>query len=186
MWAFGTKLNQSSITAQDFAPERLNNPDAIQNFNTAFGVTWPLYDSGQTWYGVRQAKMGETAASLSLDQARQQVIAGAAIAYFGALLDRESLSVVDMSLKSARAHLKIVQDRYDGGFVVKSDLLRARVRISELAQERFQAESRLAVARAALNAAMGEPVDGRYRLANAPCRRGKNQRAPGALGRGVP
>lgn len=164
MWAFGTKLNQSSITAQDFAPEQLNNPDAIQNFNTVFGVTWPVYDSGQTWYGVRQAKMGETAAALSLDQARRQVIAGAAIAYFGALLGRESLSVVDMSLKSARAHLKIVKDRYDGGFVVKSDLLRARVRISELEQERFQAESRLAVARAALNAAMGEPVDSRYRL----------------------
>ena len=164
MWAFGTKLNQSSITAPDFDPDRLNTPDAIQNFNTVFGVTWPVYDSGRTWHGVRQAEMGETAASLSLDQARRQVIAGAAVAYFGVLIGRENLSVVEMSLKSARAHLKIVGDRYDGGFVVKSDLLRARVRISELEQERFQAESRLAIARAALNAAMGEPIDRRYQL----------------------
>ena len=165
MWAFGTRLNQASITEPDFDPDRLNNPDAIQNFNTVLGVTWPVYDKGQTRHGVRQAEMGEVAAGLFLDQARRQVIADAAVAYFGVLIGQETLSVVDQSLKSARAHLKMAQDRFDGGFVVKSDLLRARVRISQLTQERFQAESGLAVARAALNAAMGEPVDREYHLA---------------------
>lgn len=165
MWAFGTKLNQSSITAPDFDPDQLNNPDAIQNFNTVLGMSWSLYDSGRTWHGVRQAEMGEAAAGLFLDQARRQTIADAAVAYFGVLMGQENLSVVDQSLKSARAHLKMAQDRFDTGFVVKSDLLRAQVRISELTQERLQAESRLAVARAALNAAMGEPVDRGFHLA---------------------
>ena len=165
MWAFGTKLNQASITAPDFDPDQLNNPDAIQNFNTALGMTWSLYDSGQTWHGFRQAEMGEAAAELFLDQARRQTIADAAVAYFGVLMGEENLSVVDQALKSAQAHLRMAQDRFDTGFVVKSDLLRAQVRISDLTQERLHAESRLAVARTVLNAAMGEPVDRGFHLA---------------------
>ena len=52
MWAFGTKLNQGNITQQDFNPELLNDPDAINNFATAFTLDWPVYDGGQTRMNV--------------------------------------------------------------------------------------------------------------------------------------
>jgi outer membrane protein TolC len=39
MWTFGTKLNQGTITQEDFDPARLNDPDAINNFATIFSLS---------------------------------------------------------------------------------------------------------------------------------------------------
>lgn len=166
MWAFGTKLNQESIQASDFDPARLNDPDAIDNFAGRLSVSWSLFDSGQTWIGWRQAKLGQTAASCALDSVRQQVIAHTVGAYAGLLLAREELVVVQKTLETARRHLQMVRSRFESGFVVKSDLLRAQVHIADLEQQLLQAESRWAVARSVLNAAMGVPESSVYRPAS--------------------
>ncbi|MBW1970646.1 MAG: hypothetical protein JRI82_14345 [Deltaproteobacteria bacterium] len=39
MWAFGTKLNQETITQEDFDPARIDDPDAINNFATIFSLS---------------------------------------------------------------------------------------------------------------------------------------------------
>ncbi|RPJ11558.1 MAG: hypothetical protein EHM30_14340, partial [Desulfobacteraceae bacterium] len=74
MWAFGTKLNQESITASDFDPARLNNPDGINNFITSVTIEWTLFDGGQTWIGFKQAKLENEAAILMLERTREEVI----------------------------------------------------------------------------------------------------------------
>ena len=51
LWAFGTKLNQGVIQSSDFNPDELNEPDSIQNFNTALSLSWRLFDGGQTRIG---------------------------------------------------------------------------------------------------------------------------------------
>ena len=58
----------------------------------------------------------------------------------------------------------MVRSRFKSGLVVKSDLLRAEVRIAELEQERLQAQSQVAVANATLNAAMGIEIDHSFQL----------------------
>lgn len=162
MWAFGTKLNQETITTADFDPRRLNDPDEIDNFVSTVDVKWPLYDSGQTWFGWRQAKKGADVAASEYHRARQEVIAGAAIAYDGLLLAMAQFEVVEQAISLAKAHFNLVEERYRAGFVVKSDLLRAQVRLADLNQRRFEAESCVAVAMAGLGAAMGEPTAGHY------------------------
>lgn len=162
MWAFGTKLNQEVITQADFDPERLNHPDAIDNFASALMFNWSLFDSGRSWFGSRQALEGSAVADLAYKKTSQQVIAGTATAYDGVLLALSHRQVIDQAILLAEAHLRLVTERFQAGFVVKSDYLRAQVRLSDLKQRRHMAESRVAVAGAALNAAMGEPVDRRY------------------------
>ena len=156
MWAFGTKLNQESITLQDFDPVRLNDPDGIDNFASTLSVRWPLYDSGQTRYGVRQAREGAAAAEQVLRRSRQRAMAGAAAAYDGWLLALARRGTIDRAITLSRAHLNMIADRHRAGFVVRSDLLRAQVRLAELEQQRLSADSQAAVAAANLNAAMGE------------------------------
>jgi outer membrane protein len=157
LWAFGTKLNQGAITQQDFSPDRLNNPDPINNFSTALTLTWSLFDGGKTWIGWQQARQNEQAGRLALKRSEQATIAQTAIVYAGCLLAREDLAVVDQALDTARVHLKVVQDRERSGMAVKSDLLRAQVRIADLEQQRFKAESQVSVALAMLGAVMGQP-----------------------------
>jgi outer membrane protein len=164
MWAFGTKLNQEIISLADFDPSRLNDPEAIDNFTTTLSVTLPVYDRGQIRSGLTQARLGHKAISRLEDRIRQQVIVDVVVSYMGVLLAQEELKVVNETLKTARAHYNMVRSRFRSGLVVKSDLLRAKVRIAELEQERLQAQSQVAVARAALNAAMGVEIDRSFAL----------------------
>ncbi|MFH1156960.1 MAG: TolC family protein [Pseudomonadota bacterium] len=164
MWAFGTKLNQEAITVMDFDPGRLNDPDPINNLSSVLSVTWPVYDSGQTWYGSQQAQLGQEAAVLQADRTRQQVIAGTIFAYVGALLARENQGVVDQTLETARSHLSLVESRYSGGFVAKSDLLRAQVHIADLEQQLAEARSQFDIAKCRLSVAMGVGGDLDYTL----------------------
>lgn len=157
LWAFGTKLNQGVITAQDFNPDLLNEPDAIDNFATALTLSWNIFDGGQTWIGWRQARQNLEAGNYALKRTEQEVIAQTAIAYMGCLLAAENRNVVVHALETARAHLKVVEDRQRSGLAVKSDVLRAQVRIGELEQQRLQAESEVQVALAQLGAVMGRP-----------------------------
>jgi outer membrane protein len=164
MWAFGTKLNQGMITQKDFDPDRLNNPDAINNFASTFSATWPIFDSGQTLYGWRQSLLNQKASEQMLQRTRQEVICQTIVSYVGLLLAQENLTVVQQTLETAHADLKMVQSRYAGGFVVKSDLLQAQVHIADLEQQHLEADSQVEVARADLNAAMGLPIDRRFTL----------------------
>jgi len=164
MWAFGTKLNQEIISLADFDPSRLNDPEAIDNFTTTLSVTLPVYDRGQIRSGLTQARLGHKAISRLEDRIRQQVIVDVVVSYMGVLLAQEELKVVNETLKTARAHYNMVRSRFRSGLVVKSDLLRAKVRIAELEQERLQAQSQVDVARAALNAAMGVEIDRSFAL----------------------
>jgi outer membrane protein len=161
LWAFGTKLNQGVIQSSDFNPDRLNDPDAVDNFATALSMSWNLYDGGRTRLGWDQARQGEKIATFALQRSEQQVVAQAAEAYVGLLLAVEDHTVVVQALETAQAHLKLVQDRFRAGLAVKSDVLRAQVRIADLAQQRLMAESQIQVAQAVLHAAMGQPDQGR-------------------------
>ena len=156
MWSFGTKLNQEQITTSDFNPQKLNNPDAINNFSATISVTYPLYNHGQTRVGIEQATLGENEATMRLKRIRQQVIAQVTTSYLDVLLAMEYLKVVEEALKTAQAHYNMIKARYHSGLVVKSDLLRAQVRVAELQRQRVQALANIKVARAALKAAMGE------------------------------
>jgi len=158
MWAFGTKLNQGVITQPDFNPADLNDPDAVNNFTTSLSLSWSVYDGGQTDLGIKQSENKIVIASLMLKRKRQEVIARTATTYAALLLARKSLAVLDQALETARANLKIVQSRFDSGFVVKSDLLRAKVRIGDLQQRRLMAESGIEIAGAKLSALMGKPL----------------------------
>ncbi|WP_054029592.1 TolC family protein [Desulfatitalea tepidiphila] len=157
LWAFGTRLNQGAITARDFDPDRLNDPDPIDNFRTALTLSWNIFDGGQTWIGWRQARENLEAGNLALQRTEQEIIAQTAITYVGCLLAAEERGVVDQALETAGAHLKVVEDRERSGLAVKSDVLRARVRIGELSQQRLQADSQVNVALAQLGAVMGTP-----------------------------
>ncbi|MFZ2630861.1 MAG: TolC family protein [Desulfosalsimonadaceae bacterium] len=169
MWVLGTKLNQGVMTAGDFAPDLLNNPDAIDNFNSRFWFLWPLLD-GPTIYGWRQADLGETASGEALERTRQETIARTVEAYADLLSARHQVTVIDQTIDTAAAHLKMIEKRFENGMVVKSDVLRAKVHLAELEQNRAIARSAAAVARASQNTVMGEAADQDLKLSTRLCK----------------
>jgi TolC family type I secretion outer membrane protein len=162
--AFSTKLNQQNFTPQDFAIDRLNQPNAVNDFVTNLTATWPLFDGGQAWHGWQQAKLGREAAERALERTRQQVIARTTAAYAAVLLARENLAVVESAMAAACAHLAAAESRYGSGLTVKSDLLQAQVRLADLEQQKLQVQSQFELAHSGLNAAMGVPDPVRFEL----------------------
>ena len=116
-----------------------------------------LYDGGKTKSNYKQAKQNRQAASLLLRLTRQKVIAKTAKAYMGLLLAQKNILVIKKALSSAKANQKMVSSRYKNGFVVKSDLLRANVRIADLKQQYLKAKNNVNTAKSMLNASMGLP-----------------------------
>lgn len=159
MWVFGAKLNQENITTIDFNPDLLNDPDDYDNFTSTLAVSWPVFTGGKIYNRFKQAETNAEAGQFFFQRTRQAVIARAAIAYVGMMLAQEHLKVINQSITSARANYKMVESAFNSGLSVKSDLLRSRVMLADLEQQRLQAESMVKTARAGLNAAMGRPVD---------------------------
>ncbi len=155
MYAFGTKLNQAVITQTDFDPQRLNAPDPINNFSSNFSVSWSVFEGGRTKIGWEQAKLNLSSATLALERTLQNVIAKTATAYAGLVLSQKNIMVTQQALDTSNANLNMIQSRYNNGFVVKSDLLRAMVHIADLKQQQLLAESGFKINEAMLNAFMG-------------------------------
>lgn len=159
MWAFGTLLNQGEFTQNDFNTSILNDPDAINNFNSLLSISMPVYSGGRIYNSFKKAELNSRIAGLMHIQTEQGIIAKTSLAYTGLLLAKKNFGVILQSLKYANATLSLVQSRYSNGFSVKSDLLRAKVRIADLEQQRLSANNRIEIAKNYLNAAMGLPVD---------------------------
>jgi TolC family type I secretion outer membrane protein len=159
MWAFGTRLNQGRIAQADFDPARLNDPSAITNFASVLSMEWTIYNGRQTQIGVEQAQSQIRSIEIQAEQTRQDVIHQTIKAYAGLILANQYLSVIEKTILTANAHLNMISARYDNGFTVKSDLLRAQVRVAELEQAKIQADSQVQIAIAVLNTVMGFPAD---------------------------
>lgn len=156
MWVFATKLNQGIIAQKDFAPDVLNDPSATDNFNSRLWVNWPVFDGGRSLYGFRSASLGEKASAAALERTRQEIVFQTVEAFTSLLLARQNIIVIEQTIETAKAHLKIISKRFENGMVVKSDVLRAKVHLAELDQARVIAKSSEAIGRATLNTVMGQ------------------------------
>jgi TolC family type I secretion outer membrane protein len=155
---FSNLLRQETFGPENFDPARLNEPDALTNFGSRLTVEQPIWTGGKIGGGVDAAERAADAASTGHERARQQVVHRVIEAYTAAVLADRHLEVAREALETARAHVELVGDLYEGGMVVESDLLQAQVRESEIEEMVARAESARATALAGLNMAMGVPM----------------------------
>ncbi len=164
VYAFGSLLNQGRFTQADFAVDRLNHPDAISNWRTNIGGSLPLFMGGRTLLGYQQAELNREAAERGRARVEQEVIFGVVRTYDGVLLAREAQLTVEAAVKTAEANLSAAEARYESGLVVASDALAARVRLARLKEEAIAAANQVRLSDAALNEAMGLPLDQAHRI----------------------
>lgn len=155
---FGNLLRQESFGAENFALDRLNRPDPLDNWNATVKVEHPLWTGGRLARGEEAARLRRDAVSSERERARQEVVRRTIASYTGAVVADRRLGVAREALATAGAHVSLIRDLYEGGLVVESDLLLARVRESEVREEVIRAESGVEVARAALNLVLGRDL----------------------------
>ncbi|MBP1779132.1 MAG: putative Outer rane efflux protein precursor, partial [candidate division NC10 bacterium] len=114
--------------------------------------------------GYQQAQLGQHAAEQGQLRAEQEIIFGVIRAYSAVLLSREALATVRAAVRTAEANLAAAESRYEAGVVVASDALAARVRLARLREEAIAAANQVRLSHAALNEAMGLPLNHGHRV----------------------
>jgi outer membrane protein TolC len=93
-----------------------------------------------------------------------QVIAGAIRSYYDALLGAEEFNATSQAMRSAQADLERAESVRSAGMSTDVDVLSIRVHLAGVREQQIRREADLDVARAALNDALGLPLDTAHTL----------------------
>jgi len=159
VFVFGTFLEQGRFGPNNFDIDFLNHPNAVNNFRTGVTLRAPVFDQRQTATRLAQARIKSEQADHETDLVEQQIRFEVIRGYYGLLLAEARLGVADDAVKTAEADVKRARDLFESGLVVQSDLLAAEVQLSEFRQHRIQTSGELVTSLAALNTALGLPVN---------------------------
>jgi outer membrane protein TolC len=165
---FMNLLGQERFGVANFAIPFLNEPDPLTNFNGRIALMQPIYAGGQLRAGREGAVHAGGAAHAREARARQETIFETVRAYQSALLARRQCRVAESAREAARAHLRAAEDLVEEGLAVPSDVMRVKVRLSEIEEMVIRAESGETIARASLEAVMGVKPARPYELVEPP------------------
>ena len=157
--ALADKLNTRSVTASDFNPDTLNDPNTTRLHMTELALQWPIYSAGRIGASVRAASGGASAAQFSFARQQQQITANARRAYVAAQAAQAGLGIADDAVASAQQHANTTANLYRQGRLVQSDKLSAAVNVSAIKGQRAQAEARARNALTQLKLALGMPLE---------------------------
>jgi outer membrane protein len=164
VFVFSSLLTQRQFGIENFEIDRLNRPDFLNNFQSLVGVEQTVFDAGQTRNQTRSAELGKSIAGEQQRAAEMHVIASVVRAYYGAVLAAEALKVAEEAVRSAEADLERAQAVRAAGMATDADVLSIRVHLAGMREQMIRRSYDLDVARAALNEAVGLPLDTRHDL----------------------
>ncbi|MCC6368860.1 MAG: TolC family protein [Bryobacterales bacterium] len=159
VFVFSGLLMQRRFTEADFNLPTLNNPDSINNFQSVLSVDQTVFDGGQTRRQVESAQIRKKLTAEEQRLVEMNLAAGAARAYLGVLLAEESLKVATEAVASAEADLHRAESVRAAGMSTDADVLSIKVHMAAMKEQQIRRRSELDVARAALNEALGAPLD---------------------------
>jgi outer membrane protein len=167
VFVFSSLLTQRQFGAANFDIPALNRPDFLNNFQSRLTVDQPIYDGGQTRHAVRSAELGQKISAEDQRRSRMEVISGIARAYYGVLLAAESFATAEQAVHSVQADLRRAEAVRQAGMATDVDVLSIRVHLAGVEEQRIARAADLDVAKAALNDALGIPLDVAHRLTTA-------------------
>ncbi len=160
VYVFGTLLRQGEFSARHFDPNFLNDPSARNNFNHRFSLQQLIYDGGRRERQKAMALSGKEMASQSVRLTEQQLLLQVIQNYYRVALADVMLATAQESLRNAEAGLKRVQDRFEVGMAVKSDVLRMEVQRADFSRQLLAAQNECRQARQSLERDLGREPEG--------------------------
>jgi len=164
VFVFSSLLTQNQFAAQNFQIGPLNQPNFLNNFQSQLTADQMLYGAGQTKHAVRSAELAKDMASEDGRRTQMEVIASVIRAYFDALLSADQLTATAQAVRSAKADLARAETIRSAGMSTDVDVLSIRVHLASVREQQIRREADVEVARAALNDAIGLPLDTAHAL----------------------
>ncbi len=155
--AFMMQLNQRRLNMADpgFNP---NQPGEEENVRLSLGGRWTLTDGGQRTSAIQAADLGSQSMAAQESAARNALAHEVTRAYYAALQARAFVAVQADTVKSIEESLRIARERLSAGSAARSDVLNLEVRLAEAREGLIRSENTTAIARVALNTAIGRDL----------------------------
>lgn len=164
VFVFSSLLSQRRFEAADFALDALNHPDAVGSFRAGLTIEQPLFNPAAR-AAVAAARAAGDIASLGATQAQQDLAVTVTSAYGRALLASARAQAAAGAVAAADADRARAAARRDAGLVTDADVLQLDMYLSRAKASQIEAHADERIARAELNALMGEPLDTEFALA---------------------
>jgi outer membrane protein TolC len=164
VFVFSSLLTQHQFGESNFQIGPLNRPDFLNNFQSQVNVEQTVFDWGATRAQVRTAELGRSASQEQERRVRMELITRVVRAYYGAVLAQASLDVARESVKSATADAERAQAVREAGMSTDSDVLSIRVHQASVREQEIRRSYDVQVALAALNEALGLPLETAHTL----------------------
>jgi outer membrane protein TolC len=140
LMAFGSKLNQEVLTAADFNPDLLNNPERTQNFATRLEIQQPLINV-DGFYQRKAAKNKMEAMSLQTERTSDYLAFEVDKAYMQLQLAYKAVDVLQKALEAAEANKQLADNSFRQGYLQQADVLAVEVRVTEVKNQLQTAKS---------------------------------------------
>jgi outer membrane protein len=158
--AFMMKLNQQRFTMDDFALNNLNNPKAVNDFQTVFSFEQPVFLM-RSYLNLNIAKLEYSAKNEDYMRKREEITLNIIRAYLRTHTSKGYVKAAETGLEDAREHMRIAEVRYKNGLGLYSDYLRAQTAMIEAEQKNVSTRKDFSVAKKWLGVLLGKsmPID---------------------------
>jgi len=159
LYVFGNKLGQRRATFLDFganeftgpsalgvAPKNLNYPHFIDNYNTKIAYDLPIFTGFKLKYAKKIAALQVKAQKFKYQRDKNKLAVEVLKAYNGAVAAKYFIEALKSAKKTTTSFVKMTKDMYKQGIIVRSDVLSAEARDSEVDSKLIEAKNRYKLA----------------------------------------
>lgn len=159
-YAFMSRLNQERITSQDFNPDTLNHPDAINDYQSSINVEQPVF-AKKAFIGLDMSRIEAQVKDEEFKRKREEISLEVVKAGLNVLSTKEYMNAARKGVKDAEEHLRVADLRYKNDLGQFSDSLRASTALTEARQKLNIAQKNVSLAQRNLGLLLSsvEPLD---------------------------
>ncbi|MBT5874088.1 MAG: TolC family protein [Candidatus Latescibacteria bacterium] len=129
------------------------------NVSTGINLNQTIYNGGQSWNIIKQARQNVKNSNMGVDNTRNLVIGNVRNQYINLLRTIRLKEVTEEQLKLNEEQLRRSQSMYEIGSVAKVDVLQARATIGNTRIAIYNQETQVRQAKASLNTALGRNIN---------------------------
>ncbi|HEY8690366.1 MAG TPA: TolC family protein [Chitinophagaceae bacterium] len=140
--AFGFKLQQKSITQNDFNPDLLNHPSGTPDFTTKLEVQQPLINMDLLYKRKAAAKQTELY-QFKTQRTKEYLTFDVQKTYLQLQLGYDAIKVLEEALQTTKSVYTFTDNHFKQGLIQKSDVLNAQVHITTVESNLAKAKSNI-------------------------------------------
>ena len=153
---FMSKLNQERFAAPDLDINALNDPAAINDFQSLVTIDQPIFIP-RALIGLDMAKKEHAAKSKDYGRKKEETVFKVIQSYLQIQTAKEYVKAVQAGLEDAREQLRISEVRHQNNIGLYADVLRAKTSLIENEQRLVSARKNLSLAQRMLGLLVGSP-----------------------------